>query len=688
MLPRSRSSAKRAIALLERSISSSKHTLKQTKGTSASSGYVRSQPKVELPPDAKATPAAMPKPPSLSAGAPPSSGAVSSSASSSSSWQLNPSIPVDVRLLGAGALGAGALLYSLSGSGDGDDPDKKKSIGEAGHAEENVFVIQDESTSQVEATKQPEDSDSHYQQSKLETPSSAGEPDGTAPQTEEEEGGESLADGKEEPAIVKDSHEVLKMIEDVLSKPAEQMLSEDAAAVKNHDANDIAKTSRHNEEDVQAAQVAITSAMSENAAESISSDIVKASKGVDAMNPSSSSSSSHKKINSRSPEHHGRPTKEPSWTSPSHSPSSPTPVSDSLASASATLAGVSPDVMNILGLHADLTAAGLLSDAVKNGVGPGDNWEEYAYRHKQAESDAEILASLLDSAAQHVKKQITAAQAAARAGRTEAEEIKKEAAAQAELFRDALRDALKKAEEGHRVQMNQQAEKLANAHAEMTVRERVERQKIVDDLRKKLGALERALEKRGDAARGSTRAHRMAQGAFALQEVLDKGGKVDGAVEYLTTACGSDPLISAAARALPRGKRILTPTQLTDEFDAVERVAKELSLLPAGHGGMLSAAVAKMVSKLKLKEKPNSYSQVLNGNGTNVGIDAKLGEIEAEVVNGRYTQAAKNLEEAVQGTAAALAVKDWVEAVRARAAAEQAVAVVEAHAATAALSLA
>jgi Mitochondrial inner membrane protein len=629
----------------------------------------------------------MPKPPST--GAPPSSsaagGAGASSSSSSSSWQLSPSVPIDVRLLGAGAVGAGALLYSLSG-----DDKKKKSNDEAGSQnEENAFVIEDESTSD-KADELPEE----RSEPKIEILNE------TAPPTDDEK---KVEIEKEEPAIVVDSHEVLKMIEDVLSKPAEQMLSEDTAALSST-ANDsnikaAATTTRkerveekeeRKERDIQAAQVAITTAIAETAAESVSSDIAKAPKGVAAMTPSSSSSSSSPSSSSTH-SHHKIGAKEALPTSSSFpippTPSTPSIVSDSLASASAKLAGINPDVLSILGLHADLTASGLLADSMKSGSGPGDNWEEYAYRHKQAESDAEILGTLLDSAAQHVKKQLTAAQMAAIAGHEEAEEAKKAAAAQAERFRAALIDALKKAEEGHRVQMNQQAEKLANAHAEMTVRERVERQKIVDELRRKLGALERALEKRGDAARGSTTAHRMAQGAFALQETLDKGGNVDTAVEYLNSACGSDPLISAAVRALPRGQRILTPVQLADEFSAVEKAAKELSMLPAGHGGMLSAAVAKLASKLKLKESsyPSSSSELLSNAG---GIDAKLGEIEAEVVNGKYTQAARKLEDAVQGTAAAVAVKDWVDAARARAAAEQAVAVVEAHAATAALSLA
>ena len=163
MLPRLRASAKKAIGLLERRVlSSSKQSLKQVnfrweifktylesniyftsfspqqlklhpilfspKQTNETSGFVRNQHKAELPPDAKATPAATPKPPS-----PSTTGAASSASSSSSvvsSWKFLPSISRDVRLLGAGALGvlgAGALLYSLGGSGDGGSGDKRES---------------------------------------------------------------------------------------------------------------------------------------------------------------------------------------------------------------------------------------------------------------------------------------------------------------------------------------------------------------------------------------------------------------------------------------------------------------------------------------------------------------------------------------------------------------------------------
>jgi hypothetical protein len=159
MLPRLRASAKKAIGLLERRVSSSEHSLKQVnlhveilkhilnltsifsqqlttlhpivfspKQTNETSGFVRNQHKAELPPDAKATSAAMPKPPS-----PPTTGASSSASSSSSSsvfssWKFRPSFSKYALTLGPlGVLGAGALLYSLSGNADGGSDDRRKS---------------------------------------------------------------------------------------------------------------------------------------------------------------------------------------------------------------------------------------------------------------------------------------------------------------------------------------------------------------------------------------------------------------------------------------------------------------------------------------------------------------------------------------------------------------------------------
>jgi hypothetical protein len=95
------------------------------KQTNEISGFVRNQHKAELPPDAKATPAATPKPPS------PSTTGASSSASSSSSvfssWKFRSSFSKYALTLGPlGVLGAGALLYSLSRN-DGGSDDRRKS---------------------------------------------------------------------------------------------------------------------------------------------------------------------------------------------------------------------------------------------------------------------------------------------------------------------------------------------------------------------------------------------------------------------------------------------------------------------------------------------------------------------------------------------------------------------------------
>ncbi|KAL4513285.1 hypothetical protein Ndes2437A_g08230 [Nannochloris sp. 'desiccata'] len=95
--------------------------------TNETSEFVRNQHKAELSPDAKATPAATPKPPSPSTtGA--SSSASSSSSSVFSSWKFRPSFSKYALTLGPlGVLGAGALLYSLSGNADGGSDDRRKS---------------------------------------------------------------------------------------------------------------------------------------------------------------------------------------------------------------------------------------------------------------------------------------------------------------------------------------------------------------------------------------------------------------------------------------------------------------------------------------------------------------------------------------------------------------------------------
>ena len=62
--------------------------------------------------------------------------------------------------------------------------------------------------------------------------------------------------------------------------------------------------------------------------------------------------------------------------------------------------------------------------------------------------------------------------------------------------RAVLKEALARAEEQQRQQLRQQAEQLAAAHAEMTVRERAERLAKMDAVRAELNALEAAFQRR------------------------------------------------------------------------------------------------------------------------------------------------------------------------------------------------
>ena len=62
--------------------------------------------------------------------------------------------------------------------------------------------------------------------------------------------------------------------------------------------------------------------------------------------------------------------------------------------------------------------------------------------------------------------------------------------------RVVLKEAMARAEEQQRQQLRQQAEQLAAAHAEMTVRERAERLAKLDAVRAELNALEAAFQRR------------------------------------------------------------------------------------------------------------------------------------------------------------------------------------------------
>lgn len=601
---------------------------------------------------------------------------------------------MDARLLGAGLLGAGALVYSIMGGNEQAPSQPPPSNGEEGMqpgqepiSESAPAAVIDDETADMPSCSEPESSGTQEQRSEAENLEEPPPAAGLTAAPSSEEG------ANEEPTII-DSHTVLGMIEDVFSKPAERLLADDSAAVAGQadatpggaaepqkptlqpSGEEEARTPQsataakaterpaHHAPagalDMRAAQLAISTGMAESAGESVASDVNK----VVASKPPAVA-----------------PAPEPHAPVP---PAPPKQISEGIATAAAKLTGVALEDLKTLGLQADLTAAGLIAEASRRGAGPGDNWDQYAARHRQAEADAAALHDLLASAAEHVRKELAAADAAVGRSKHEAEVARRAAAAQVEHFRSVLGDALKAAEEAHAQRMKVQAEQFAVAHAEMTVRERAERQAKVDQLRLRLGGLEAALEQRSKVAKDSHEAHRLAQGAFALRAALSAGTKADDAAAYFDNACKGDPLVAAAVRAVPRGQPLRTLGQLQAEFSSVERAAKELAPLPAGQGGMLSAAVAKLAAKLKVAE----HEPLASALPPSTSIDAAMAAVRKEVSAGRLLAAAQRLQHVVAGTAAERAVADWVGQAKARAAAEQAATLVEAHAAAATASLA
>ncbi len=70
------------------------------------------------------------------------------------------------------------------------------------------------------------------------------------------------------------------------------------------------------------------------------------------------------------------------------------------------------------------------------------------------------------------------------------------------------------------------------------------------------------------------------------------------------------------------------------------------------------------------------------------GIDHSLAVVQCELVDGKLLKAAEDLEAAVQGTAAAAEVANWVQQVRLRVLAEQTAQLLQAHASAVTVSLA
>lgn len=366
---------------------------------------------------------------------------------------------------------------------------------------------------------------------------------------------------------------------------------------------------------------------------------------------------------------------------PSDTPLTSEPPSEALSQASTALSGLSTDLLQILGVSSmDITPAGLLSKA-----SPSD-WESFSARHTQAVADAETLACLLKQIGHNVENQLQRAHEEVMEARGDAEAARLEIAKQSDGFKRVLAEALAQAEKAYETKLQMQLQALKVSNSEAMVRERAERQEMLDGLRLKLNALHAALSQRSGIAKESSKAHALAQGSFALRTALRDGSfaRAEEALRRIM-ASSDDPLVLLATKSLhpilESTKSLPTRLQLVQELRKdVKRVARELVVFPTGKiPGFLSIGVAKTAALLKLDET-NGFGPADSVSGGSGGIDSALSKVETDMIAGRLVLAARKMEEATNGTAASWAVKDWVSRVKARAAAEQVAAVVEASA--------
>lgn len=252
---------------------------------------------------------------------------------------------------------------------------------------------------------------------------------------------------------------------------------------------------------------------------------------------------------------------------------------------------------------------------------------------------------------------------------------------QLDAAEERLRKELKRKEEDTKREL-QKMELLTKAHTNAAVTAEKARQlEDTKELQIQVEALRRAYNARTEGARVSHTTHKLAMGAFAFEEALTRGAPLEEEVELLKQAAGgNDELIDVALKSLPEDvltKGTKTQIQLQREFESLQSPLRQLALIPAGQGGLLTHAMATAVAAMKVRE----------GTGRE-GVESVIATVEEYLANGELSRAAATLEQGVKGSRAEPFVSDWTRHVRSRVVAEQALALIQAHAIATAAGLA
>ncbi|KAL6844506.1 hypothetical protein ACP4OV_026179 [Aristida adscensionis] len=252
-------------------------------------------------------------------------------------------------------------------------------------------------------------------------------------------------------------------------------------------------------------------------------------------------------------------------------------------------------------------------------------------------------------------------------------ELKKEklkcAAAIKELQEKAelkLREELQRKEEETSQQI-ERVQELAKAElAAAVAKEKASQIEQIAEANLNIDALCMAFYARSEEARQNHSVHRLALGTLALEQALSSGSPIRSEVELLRKSLDGidkDSLLELALSSLPEDVLDYgsdTRMALKQKFNSLKETIRHFSLIPAGGGGILTHAVARVASSIKIKEDKSGD-----------GIESLINRVESLIADGDLSTAADALEGGLHGSEAEEIATEWVKQARKRAIAEQ-----------------
>lgn len=318
----------------------------------------------------------------------------------------------------------------------------------------------------------------------------------------------------------------------------------------------------------------------------------------------------------------------------------------------------------------------------------------HAAEQRQADLDAHIYSEYKKKLKENYEKELKDARARELMYADEADSLEKELNKEREKATAAIKSLHEKAEEQLKSELRLKEEETSTklkkaqllAKAETTAAIAKEKSSYLNhmaDANLQINALRMAFYARSEEARQSHSLHKLALGTFALEDALMKGVPFNKEIAVLRASMegiDKDVLLDVALSSLPpetlkHGTK--TEAQLHQKFESLKGTLRELALIPADGGGLLTHALAHFASAVKVKEE-GLHSE---------GIESVIAHAEQFLAEGKLIEAADALEKGAQGSKAESLAAEWAKQARNRAVTEQALSLLRAYAITIASTL-